>query len=132
MRALIVILALAISCLEAFADFVVQSSREGVRVTAEQAELSDVIGAINDRFHIRFSSSVPLSRQIDGQVSGTLNHVISRLLQSYDFVLSTSRTGEVEAVIIFGLKSSQARPSPSISRPVDGRSNVGPREESGN
>ena len=132
MRALIVIFAIALSCMEAFADFVVQGSKERVIITAEHAELNDVINTMSDRFHIHFRSSVPLSLRVDGQVSGTLNYVVSRLLQSYDFVLSTATTGEVEEIIILGLKNGQVRSLPAISRPTGGRSNASPREEGGN
>jgi hypothetical protein len=118
-----------------YADVVVEGSPDHVVITADHAQLSDVIEALSKKFDVHLKSSVQLDSQTDGQFSGTLTYVLKRLLRSYDFALTTARVGRIEppAIVIYGQRNDvKSRLSPVIRRPADGRSNVSPREEGGN
>jgi hypothetical protein len=78
-------------------------------VEAHDASIRQVLEALSTSHTIRFRASEALSRVVNGTYTGTLSHVLSRILDGYDHVIlstpaglrldivGTARTGAVTA-----------------------------------
>ena len=67
-----------------------------MRVEARDAPVEEVLDALGASFGLRFRSTAPLNRRVTGIYVGSLQRVVSRLLNGYDFVMKTdARSVEV-------------------------------------
>lgn len=79
--------------LAARAEFRVAGSPDAVEIEAHNASIEEVLNALCDAFDLRYRTSADLGRSVSGSYSGSLRHVISRILNSYDFTMETSPDG---------------------------------------
>jgi hypothetical protein len=89
------VLAAAVLCslaLAARAEVRVESDAAGIRVTATNASLGEVLAALKARFPLRYGA-IAVEREINGSIEGTLHRVVVRLLDGFDFVVSRSPEG---------------------------------------
>jgi len=77
----------------------VQSGGAGVVVDASGATVAEILTALGKTGNLHYRSSVDLGRTVSGTYKGTLQQVVSRLLEGYNFTLQVS-DNRVEAVII--------------------------------
>jgi hypothetical protein len=71
----------------------------GVVVDANGATVAEILTALGETGGVHYRSSVDLGRTVSGTYKGTLQHVVSRLLEGYNFTLQVS-DNRIEAVII--------------------------------
>jgi hypothetical protein len=101
---------------------------DAVRVEARDTPVEEVLGALGQNFGLYYRSTAPLSRRVTGTYVGSLQRVVARLLDGYDFVMKTD-AGSVE-VVVYGVvkpgetvlapKSVQAPTKPQVARPAQG------------
>jgi hypothetical protein len=88
-------LALALLCAlvpPARAEVLVQSDETGIRLTATNAPLGEVLAALKAKFPLRYGA-IAVEREINGTIEGSLHRVVVRLLDGFDFVVSRSPEG---------------------------------------
>ncbi len=89
------LLALALACAlgpPARAEMRVESDAAGIRLTATNAPLGEVLAALKAKFPLRYGA-IAVEREINGTIEGTLHRVVVRLLDGFDFVVSRSPEG---------------------------------------
>ena len=94
---------------------------DAVRVEARNAPVEEVMAALGTSFGLRYRSTVSTSRRITGTYEGSLQRVVTRLLDGYNFVMKTG-PGGVE-VMVYGVvkpgeaaKAAQAVTPPHLAK----------------
>jgi hypothetical protein len=100
----------------ASAEVHVEGNLAALRLTASGDTLSDVLSAFAAQWPVKYRTAVPLNVTVEGAYSGSLSHVVARLLDGYNYVIKQD-SGLTE-IIVFG-KQSEAAVSPQV-RPVKG------------
>src|SRR5215472_9610882 len=78
----------------AMAEVRVTEARSGaIVVEAHNASLQEVLEALRSSHAFEFRSTEALSRKITGTYSGTLEHVLARILDGYDRVIRSTKSG---------------------------------------
>jgi hypothetical protein len=90
----------------------IEGDATALHVVVQQTSLADVLSALQT-FNIRYRSSIGLDERLDGSYAGSLGHVVSRLLNGYNY--ATKRDGSRLEVTIFGKGSEVELPAPVIS-----------------
>jgi len=72
----------------ALAEVHVEGTLAAVHVTTDKDAIPDVLSAFETPFNLRYHTSVPLDGSVSSVYSGSLAHVISRLLSGYDYVIA--------------------------------------------
>jgi hypothetical protein len=93
------------------AEIHVDGTVAAVHVTTDKDAIPDVLSAFETPFSLRYHTSVPLVGNASSVYSGSLAHVISRLLGGYDYVITHDR-GTIEIVV------SGERGQASVQKPV--------------
>ena len=75
------------------ADVAVTGARDDVRIEVDKAAVEDVMDALGANFGLRYRSTAPLVRRISGTHRGTLERIVARVLDGYDFVVKTGPEG---------------------------------------
>jgi hypothetical protein len=90
---------------------------DNVRVEARDSSVEEVLAALGASFGLRYRSTASLGRRITGTYAGSLQRVVTRLLNGYDFVMKTD-SGSVE-VAVYGVANPEALPAPkSVQAPT--------------
>jgi hypothetical protein len=116
-RAAVLLLALC-ACGAARAGVLVEGTAAAVRVTAEQAAISDVLAAVTGNFNARYRTAIPLDAPAGPAYAGSLAQVIARLLDGYNYVVK--RDGQITEIVVFGRRGEVAIPPPARSPPPAG------------
>ncbi len=74
----------------------ISGAPDAVRVEAQDASVDEVMAALVASFDLRYRSPASLTRRVTGTYEGSLQQVVARLLDGYNFVLRTGSEG-VEA-----------------------------------
>jgi hypothetical protein len=82
-----------------------------LQLDVHRATLAEVLTALG-RFNIRYRSQSALNGVIDGTYGGSLAHVLSRVLDGYNYAIKQS-DAKLE-VIVVGRRGEQASPAPVI------------------
>src|SRR5215813_13428919 len=84
----------------ALAEVHVEGTAAAVHVTADKDAIpEDVLSAFETPpFNLRYRTAVPLDGNVSNIYSGSLAHVISRLLEGYDYVIAHDQ-GTIEIVV---------------------------------
>jgi hypothetical protein len=69
------------------------SALVSIRIEAKSTSVEEVLGALNHEFHLQYKSSIKLDRQITGIYQGSLEHVLAKVLDGYNFILRTGDSG---------------------------------------
>jgi hypothetical protein len=93
---------------DAFAEVRVEGDLSALRVSTSGDALSDVLSAFGTRLPVKYRTAVPLNVEINGAYSGSLSHVISRLLDGYNYVIKNDR--ELTEIIVLGKNGEIAVP----------------------
>jgi hypothetical protein len=93
------------------AEVHVEGTLGAIHVTTDKDAIPDVLSAFETPFSLRYHTSVPLVGNASSVYSGSLAHVISRLLGGYDYVITHDR-GTIEIVV------SGERGQASVQKPV--------------
>jgi hypothetical protein len=103
----------------ACAEVSVQADASAVQIVAKQSPLGSVLDAMAAQLPIRYEARTGLQSTVTGTFNGHLDQVLGRLLQGYNYVI-TSR-GPTIKVIILGksdMPSVTAGTTPSIVPPT--------------
>ena len=100
------------------AGVLVEGTPAAVRVTTDQAAISDVLAAVTGNFNARYRSAIPLDAPAGPAYAGSLARVISRLLDGYNYVVK--RDGQATEIVVFGRHGEVAIPPPARSEPPTG------------
>ena len=100
------------------AGVLVEGTPAAVRVTADQAAISDVLSTVTRNFNGRYRSAIPLDAPAGPAYAGSLAHVIARLLDGYNYVVK--RDGQATEIVVFGRRGEVAIPPPARNAPPAG------------
>jgi hypothetical protein len=100
------------------AGVLVEGTAAAVRVTTEQAAISDVLSAVTGNFNAKYRSAIPLDAPAGPAYAGSLAQVIARLLDGYNYVIK--RDGQITEIVVFGRRGEVAIPPPARSAPPAG------------
>jgi hypothetical protein len=101
------------------AEVHVEGTLAAVHVTTDKDAIPDVLSAFETPFNLRYHTSVPLDGNVSNVYSGSLAHVISRLLSGYDYVIAHGQ-GAID-VVVGGKRGEAAAP---VQKPVTAPSPV--------
>ena len=100
------------------AEVLVEGTPAAVRVTADQAAISDVLAAVATSFNATYRSAIPLDAPAGPAYAGSLPQVIARLLDGYNYMIKRNRQGT--EIVVFGRRGEMAIPPPGRSAPPAG------------
>jgi hypothetical protein len=89
----------------------IKGDASALELDVRHASVADVLTALA-RFNIRYRSRSGLNGVIDGTYGGSLAHVLSRVLDGYNYAIKQS-DAKLE-VIVVGRRGEQASPAPVI------------------
>jgi hypothetical protein len=72
------------------AQILLEGSAAAVRLEAKQAPIGEILAALGKGFGLRYRASIDLGRPVTGTFSGSLQQVVIRVLDGYDYVVKTS------------------------------------------
>jgi hypothetical protein len=103
----------------AYAEVQVEGSLAAVRITTDQATISDVLAAVTKTFNIKSHIPVPLEAAASASYAGSFRQVTSRLLDGYDYVIKREQ-GSIEVVVLgkHGEFSIASPPPPDFRPPM--------------
>ena len=111
--------ALASAQTPALAGAKVGGNPEAVTVDAQNISIGEILAALAHDFNVHYRSSVDLNRQITGTYEGSVRHVVTRILEGYNFVVESS-PGRIE-VTVFGTQNApmtSGGPGVAIGGPI--------------
>jgi hypothetical protein len=92
-----------------------------VQVEARDASVEEVLAALSADVGLQYRSTASLDRRVTGTYQGSLQRVVRRLLEGYDYVLKT-QAESIEVVVIGSAKPGEARPmvapAPAVAAPA--------------
>jgi hypothetical protein len=91
----------------------VEGTAAAVHVTTDRDAIPDVLSAFETPFNLRYHTSVPLDGNVSSVYSGSLTHVISRLLGGYDYVIAHDQ-GTID-IVVWGKRGEAP---PPVQKPV--------------
>jgi hypothetical protein len=71
----------------------IQEKPDGLSLMADDASITDVLSALSSRFNLKYTSAAALNGTIAGSYSGSLQNVLERILDGYDYVFIFSAEG---------------------------------------
>jgi hypothetical protein len=83
----------------AWAETKVEGTAEALRIETSDTPIQEVLASLRDAFKFEYRTSVPLDQPISGAYQGSLQRVLSRILDGYDFILKKS-SGKIELIIL--------------------------------
>jgi len=93
----------------ASAEVHVEGSPAVVRVSPARDPISDVLSALAPTFNVRYRTAIPLDAAADATYSGSLQQVISRLLDGYNYMVKTDDSKTTE-IVVFGTRGKVVNP----------------------
>jgi hypothetical protein len=76
-----------------------EGSPEALQIEAVDAKLVDVLNELKAKFNLRYRANDALEARITGSFRGSLQGVVARLLEGYDYVIAISPDG-LDALIL--------------------------------
>jgi hypothetical protein len=95
------------------AEVHIEGTLAAVHVTTDKDAIPDVLSAFETPFNLRYHTSVPLDGNVSSVYSGSLAHVISRLLNGYDYVIAHDQ-GTID-IVVWGKRGEAPVP---VQKPV--------------
>jgi hypothetical protein len=87
---------------------------EAVRLEAGDATVDEAFAALGAAFGLRYRSPGALDRRITGIYEGPIEHVISRLLVGYNFIIITS-SGSAQVIVVDNPSAAiEHNPTPAV------------------
>jgi hypothetical protein len=74
-----------------------------VSVNTQNSSLKDILAELGKKFNLQLESSANLDKQLTGNYQGSLQHVVSRLLEGYNYIIRADEAGL--DVTVFGAQS---------------------------
>jgi hypothetical protein len=89
----------------------IKGDAAALHIDVKQTTIADVLSAL-ESFDVRYRSSIGLGEVLNGTYAGSLGHVVSRLLNGYNY--ATKQDGSRLEVTIFGKRGEFAVPAPVL------------------
>jgi hypothetical protein len=99
------------------AEVRVDGGMHDVRLEVQDASVDEALAALGTRFSLKYHSTAPLDRRINGTYEGTLERVISRVLEGYDFILRIN-PGTIEIIVLRFGKAEPGIAPPTLPPPA--------------
>jgi hypothetical protein len=77
----------------------IQGTPDAVRIETQNSSIEEVLAALGNAFDVRFRSSANLAKQLSGTYEGTLQRVVARVLEGYDFIIRKNN-GKIEITVL--------------------------------
>jgi hypothetical protein len=91
----------------------VEGQADAVKLRAENASIREVLDALSAKFELNYKIPPNLIRNMTGEYSGTLNQVLTRVLDGNDYVVETSEDGV--KIVVLGTSGGPASPGSSVA-----------------
>jgi hypothetical protein len=99
-RALVIgLVAILFSSAYVRAQVDVQGDPAAVRIVAKEASASEVLNALGAVFNVRYDTLIRLEGVVSGTYQGSLEHVLSRVLSGYNYVIKTRDGGIIDVIV---------------------------------
>jgi hypothetical protein len=89
-----------------------QARPAAVQLEVRRNTIAAVLAVLSTAYRISYRSAIALDEARDGIYAGSLRHVISRLLDGYDYVI-TQDSSNLD-IIVVDRKGEQAVPAPAV------------------
>jgi hypothetical protein len=89
-----------------------QGDATALQLDLHQTAITDALSALRTAFHIKYHSLTALNEPLSGTYAGSLEHVIARVLNGYNYVIK--RDSAKLDVIIFGKVGERAVANPGL------------------
>jgi hypothetical protein len=96
---------LAATTVTAIAAAQVSGSPQNVSVDAQNSSLKDILSALGKQFNVHYQSTANLDKQLSGTYEGSLRRVVARLLEGYNFIITTNQ--DMIEVTVLGTQALQ-------------------------
>ena len=83
---------------------------DALQIEAHESSIEEMLNILATRFGLRYRTEASLDRLITGTYKGTLQQVVGRLLEGFDYIAKTN-SGGVEIII---LRDSNHQPAPQV------------------
>ena len=95
----------------------VQGNVKSLRIDVSQSQIAEALSELGKGMNVHYKTSIALDRVIDGSYSGTLEQIVSRLLDGYSYWIKRRDT-TIEIVVV-GIRGEYAvAPNVPASSPV--------------
>ena len=95
------LLALALLASSCRAETVLAGDRDALQIATRDAAIEEVLGALAQKFGLRYRIRAPLARRLNGRYSGPLQRCIAQILSGYDFIIK-SEGERIEVLVLAG------------------------------
>ena len=117
-------LAALVACLAAapgvaLASAQVSGTAQSVSVDAQNSTLKEVLSALGRNFHLQLQSSANLDKPISGTYHGSLQRIVARLLEGYNFIIQTNQGGL--QVTVLGTQGGPSTAVAAVASPSSGQ-----------
>jgi hypothetical protein len=102
------------------AEIRISGEPAAVRIEARDAPIDEVMGALRESFRLNYRGPASLGRRVTGTYDGSLQGVVARLLDGYDFVIKTDSEG-VEVWVYGSIKPGEPALAPkpvTVAKPA--------------
>jgi hypothetical protein len=113
---------LSLAPLPALASTQVHGTPDAVSVEANNATIEEILGGLGKTFDLKYQSTGKLEKQLTGTYRGSLQRVVTRVLEGYNFIVK-SRNGTLEITVLAPQPTSADAAAPVQST---AKSNGGP------
>lgn len=87
----------------AIADVRVSGTSDAIVLEAHAAPMDEVLRALESAFDLKYRTAEPLNHLITGTYTGSVQRVLSRLLDGHDFIIQSS-DGSMSVIIFSAVK----------------------------
>ena len=78
----------------------VSGSPQAVSIEAQNSSIEEILAALGHDFNVHYHSLADLKSQITGTYQGSLQRVLSRILEGYNFVVKSNSDGGVDVTVL--------------------------------
>jgi hypothetical protein len=116
--------ALAITPASALAAAQVSGNPQAVSITAQNTSIEEILSVLSHEFSVHYNSSVNLERRLTGTYQGSLQRVLTRVLEGYNFVIKMS--DDRTELTVLGMRNVHDTVEGLVPAPMPSPSSVSP------
>lgn len=90
---------LALLSSAARAETILSGDRDALSVVTHDAGIEEVLGALAEKFELRFRADQPLARRLNGTYACPLQRCVAQILAGYDYIIRSDAQG-IEVMIL--------------------------------
>jgi len=109
----------------------ITGSPQEVSIKAQNSSIEEILSALSREFHIQYHSTANLEKHLTGTYQGSLQRVLTRILEGHNFIVKASN-GQID-VTVFGTQGvpgkAVAAATPAASKPAPIAAKVAPTVE---